>query len=109
MAELSLSDRILSHLCEHYPLSVDKVTTMLPTFIRVLRQHMENMKKALETGDPVTVGKIGHTLKGALLNLGLAELAAIAENIETEGKAANHLIDYADLVEQLQEGLKEIV
>jgi histidine phosphotransfer protein HptB len=109
MAHLSLSDRVICHVRERYQLSVEKIATMLPTFITVLQNHMKSMEKVLEVGEPEGLGKEGHTMKGALLNLGLGDIAEIAETIETEGKAGNRNIDYVDLVAQLRAKLEEIL
>ena len=96
-------------MCDQYQFSIDKVATMLPTFLDVLQNHMRDVESAMEKGEVPSIGKAGHTLKGALLNLGLDDIAQIAKTIETEGLANNRDIDYSALVLQLQVQLEEIL
>lgn len=109
MAKLSLQERVSDHMCKQYQFSIDKVATMLPTFLNVLQNHMRDMESALAQGEVGAIAKVGHTLKGALLNLGLDDVAEIAKTIETEGMADNQDIDYSELVTQLQKQLEEIL
>ncbi len=106
---LSLSDRVICHVREQYGIPMEKVLTMLPTFITVLQNHMRSLEQVLEESDLEAIGKAGHGLKGALLNLGLTEFAALAERIEKEGKAGNQDTDYGGLAAALREKLEEIL
>ncbi len=98
-----------SYVSRHYQLPVEKVTLMLPSFLDVLRNHLNDLENVLADEDPLPLGRVGHTLKGALLNMGLADLAEIAADIEVEGKAGNQNFNYAGLVRKLREGLSEIL
>ncbi len=49
------------------------------------------------------------TIKGAFLNLGLDECAAIALKIEEGGKAGDATVDYEGLILQLERNLKSIL
>ena len=82
---------------------------MLPTFLTTLQSHIDDLENSLDVSETLTIAKAGHKLKGALLNLGLDDSAAIAKRIELEGKADNQDVDYAELVRQLKEKLNEIL
>ncbi len=109
MPQLSLTDRVTSFLGEHYKLSDEKVTDMLPTFLSVLQNHMRDMERVLGQNDVQAIGRLGHTLKGALLNLGLNDFAEIAKSIEIAGKEGSREVDYRGLVVQLKENMSEIL
>ncbi len=109
MVQQSLTDRVSAFLCDYYKLPEEKVADMLPTFLDVLQNHIINMEKTVKEGDIHTIGRVGHTLKGALMNLGLDDFAEIAKTIEKEGKAGRWGVDYSSLVDQLKENLAEIL
>jgi len=109
MPHPSLTDRLTTFLCDYYKLPAEKVADMLPTFLNVLQNHMINMEKSVEEGNIQTIGSAGHTLKGALMNLGLDDFAEIAQIIEREGKAGRSETDYSGLVEQLKKKMAEIL
>ncbi len=109
MTDLSLSDRVEKHVRDFYQLPVEKVAVMLPSFLAVLKNHLNDLEKVLEGGDPIGIGRVGHTLKGALLNLGLAEIAEIAASIEREGESGRTDFDFTEAVSRLKVELKEIL
>ncbi len=109
MTEQSLSKQVETHVCKQYQLPVEKVAVMLPAFLEVLKNHLNDLEKALDGDEPEDIGRVGHTLKGALLNLGLPGIAEIAANIEREGKLGRKNFDFAEPVAQLREKLKEIL
>jgi len=76
---------------------------MIPGMVATLASHMDNLEKAFYADDLEQLGKAGHTMKGALLNLGLSECAEIAFEIERNGKSAEHSTDYQALVSSLRE------
>ena len=73
---------IREHLGSAYLLSEDKIDTVLPAFLDTLLTHMLRLEKNLAHNDLELLAKSGHVLKGALLNLGLHELADMAYAIE---------------------------
>ncbi|MBU1138456.1 MAG: Hpt domain-containing protein [Proteobacteria bacterium] len=87
----------------------DTVDAMLPAFLTTLQNHMQNLEDALALNDPATLGRLGHALKGALLNLGLDDLADIAHTIEIEGKSGSSDADYASMVIRLKVKMAEIL
>lgn len=102
MSAQQLLDHIRGYLGEQFQLSPDQVKEMLPSFISILATHMDNLERSLGAGDPLIIGKAGHTIKGALLNLGLAEYAELALIIEEKGKSGDSSTDYSALVASLR-------
>ncbi|MGB3210139.1 MAG: Hpt domain-containing protein [Desulforhopalus sp.] len=95
-------ETIKAHLAEQFNLSADQIEMMLPSFMATLGTHMQNLEDALAENNPAALGKIGHTIKGAFLNLGLEDCASIALRIEERGKAGDRDINYQKLVEDLR-------
>ena len=95
-------ERIRTYLIEQFSLSEDQIEMMLPSFLAALDSHMRNLEAALEKNNPLLIGKAGHTLKGAFLNLGLGECATVALRIEERGKQGDTTIDYRGLMDDLR-------
>ena len=102
-------DQIKSYLSRQFSLGEDQVSEMLPGFILTLSAHMTNLEKALASGDLEALGKSGHTIKGAFLNLGLTKCAEIALQIERKCKDGDLSADYAGLVADLREKIDIII
>lgn len=90
------------HLTEQFHLPMDQIDMLLPSFITTLGTHMSNLENALAENNPVQLGKIGHTIKGAFLNLGLQDCAQIALLIEEKGRHGGALADFKILIEELR-------
>ncbi|HFQ89032.1 MAG TPA: Hpt domain-containing protein [Desulfobulbus sp.] len=73
---------IRDHLASAYLLTEEKIDAVLPAFLDTLLAHMLRLEKNLADNDLEQLAKSGHVLKGALLNLGLHELADMAHAIE---------------------------
>jgi len=93
---------ISDHLHKAYMLSEEKIQEVMPRFLDTLGAHLENIEPPLETNNLSELGKAGHTLKGALLNLGLLNLADIACRIEKQCNAGDETTDYQTMVKELQ-------
>lgn len=104
----SATEQIKLHLAHQFHLPEEQIDLMLPNFIATLGSHLENLQKALDEKDPVALGKSGHTIKGAFLNLGLTECADVALTIEKMGKAGDTDTDYRTLINTLAEKLEPI-
>jgi HPt (histidine-containing phosphotransfer) domain-containing protein len=109
MSARQLSDRIRLFLCEQFQLTPDQVAEMMPNFIATLSVHMENLERSLAADDPLVIGKAGHTIKGALLNLGLTDYAELAYAIEKMGKGGDRSADYKALVANLRRLITPLV
>jgi HPt (histidine-containing phosphotransfer) domain-containing protein len=97
---------IRDHLRNAYMLNDEKIRTFLPQFLNTLLTHLDNLQAPLQANNLSEMSKAGHTLKGALLNLGLSELAEIAYNIELQGKARHTTADYQAMLQQLQREIR---
>ena len=93
---------IKAYLEEQFNLPAEQIEMLLPSFIATLGSHMQSLEDALEEKNPASIGKVGHTIKGAFLNLGLLDCASIALRIEERGKAGDHGANYQQLVEDLR-------
>ena len=102
-------NQIKSYLFNQFSLSEEQVSEMLPSFITTLSGHMTNLEKAFANGNLEVLGKSGHTIKGAFLNLGLADCAEIALQIERQGKEGDLSTDYARLVADLRKKIDVII
>lgn len=102
-------DRIKKHLAEQFNLPPEQIELLMPSFIATLKAHMQNLQKVLEGDNPLAIGEMGHTIKGAFLNLGLDDCAAIALRIEQRGKAGDRRANYQQMFEQLRDTLHPII
>lgn len=93
---------IKSYLKEQFNLPDEQIELLMPSFLETLATHMQNLESALEEDNPALLGKLGHTIKGAFLNLGLDDCATIALKIEKSGKAGDMSINYKQLVGELR-------
>ncbi len=109
MSKQQRIEQIQSFLCERFHLPREQVTEMLPNFISALSSHMNNLDGALQSGDLVQLGRAGHTLKGALLNLGLDDCVDIALQIEQKGKAQDNSADYQSMLNELKQNLQVLI
>ncbi|MGI6657423.1 MAG: Hpt domain-containing protein [Desulfobulbus sp.] len=74
--------RIHTHLKTAYLLDEEKIETMMPVFIATLRAHMNRLVELAENDNQEQLAKASHAVKGALLNIGLTDLAKTAQSIE---------------------------
>ncbi|GEM_PF-334258 len=102
-------ESIRLHLTQQFNLPLEQIDMLLPTFIATLGTHMGNLEKALAENNPVLLGKVGHTIKGAFLNLGLPDCAQIALTIEEKGRQGGSLTDFKKLVEDLRLLIKPVL
>lgn len=98
-------DHIRVHLAKQFNLPAEQIEELMPSFIATLQAHMQSLQKAVAAADPPLIGKVGHTIKGAFLNLGLEDCAAIALHMEQRGKAGDDATNYQQLFEKLQDTL----
>ncbi|PHR28986.1 MAG: hypothetical protein COA36_04705 [Desulfotalea sp.] len=100
---------IRKYLSEQFHLSLEQVDSMMPSFVSTLASHMDMLENALAANDLILIGKAGHTIKGAFLNLGLAECAKIAIDIEESSKAGDCNTDYRSKVDSLHRLLEGVL
>ena len=102
-------EQIEAHLMEKFHLPREQVMEMMPNFLVALASHMEKIERAVEVGDLAEIGRAGHTMKGALLNLGLDDCVDIALEIEQRGKQLDTTADYQMLNDKLHKELKALL
>ncbi|MGE5478372.1 MAG: Hpt domain-containing protein [Bacteroidales bacterium] len=81
-------------------LGAEDFADLITRFFQQLPELTERIVTAMRAGDAVAVGKAGHTLKGAAINLGFVRLSADAHRIELAGKGGNAQV--ADLLDILR-------
>lgn len=99
---------IHEHMKSSYLLDDEKIRTILPGFLNTLQQQLQIVEQCLDKGDLAALGTAGHTLKGALLNLGLFELADVAYSIEKQGKQQTADVDYSAMINYLKQNIELI-
>ena len=98
-------ERIKEHLKGAYLLSDAKATAMLPIFIATLESHVDQLATLAGSGDMQQLSRAGHTIKGALLNIGLTDLAAIAHALEKNCVNGSCSPTSQELIAQLQSAI----
>jgi len=100
---------IRTHLRSAYLLPEEKIDTLLPRFLESLQALLHNLEQALETGPQENQTRSCHALKGALLNLGLRELAAIASTLEQNCRNPDPQFNSARITNELKEEIQKII
>ena len=90
------------HLKTAYLLSDEKTATMIPVFVSTLRTHVNRLAELAACGDMQQLSRASHAVKGALLNMGLADLAATAHTLEIHCQSGDCSFDYQALIADLQ-------
>ncbi len=89
------------HLKTAYLLSDEKTATMIPVFLTTLQSHVDRLAELAAGDDMHQLSRTSHAVKGALLNMGLADLAQTAYTIEQQCRDGNRTFDYQTLVAEL--------
>ena len=100
---------IREHLSTAYLLPEEKIETVLPRFLASLQDLIQDLERTAGAESREALGRAGHTMKGALLNLGLKELAAIAFVLEQSSRAADLEQDYAQVIAELKKEISKFV
>lgn len=101
-------DNITAHLVSEFELSQEQIDEVLPLFVETIQSHMKELEECLQDSDFVAMKKVGHTMKGALLNLGVNDLADLASQIELYPLGTNGNNDCKDIVESLKVKINHI-
>jgi len=96
---------IREHMKTSYLLEDDKINAILPRFLASLESHLQTLEEMEAEENLSGLGVTGHKVKGALLNLGLFELADTASIIEQQGKQLDHDTDYPSLIAHLKHSI----
>ena len=103
-----LLQQIISHMKVQFNLPEEQISTMIPPFLETLEEHLLLLEQAIVTGSLEETGRVAHTLKGALLNLGLFQCAETTQTIEASAKAGSDRADYRALLAELKTSLREL-
>lgn len=85
---------------------------ILDMFLKQAPESISEIKASLEKGDPITMWKAAHKLKGTCLNIGAKKMAEICKEIESKGRNSQLMglqglsiqleMDYKATVEELK-------
>lgn len=98
----------IDEITEHLGIEKEEVIEFLHDFLDYSEsEDLSGLEEALNTGDSSEVGRRGHSIKGAALNLKLTEVAELAGQIEKKG-LANDMEEVPELTAKLKDKLKGI-
>jgi histidine phosphotransfer protein HptB len=106
---ITYKQKIRTHLHSAYLLSEERIDALLPRYLASLRDLMHTLDHIAETASPEETSRAGHALKGALLTLGLTDLAEKVNIIEQKCKSGGHESECAGLISELKEEIAGIV
>jgi len=117
MNKILLQD-VRSYIMDSYGLSDVETMKVLNTYGQVLGETLSQLKESVNNKNNAVAGRHAHSLKGALLNLGLAELAHEASRLEKEfhkgveeehfQRVDNFFVILQDIATTIQVGSSEI-
>lgn len=100
-------EKIRAHLQEQFGLSMEQIDDLLPLFLKTLNGYLAEVEAALTSADLKLLCRRAHTMKGALLNLGLHDGAELAKEIESKTRTGDKNHDYVLMVARLRAGLDD--
>jgi HPt (histidine-containing phosphotransfer) domain-containing protein len=99
---------IKNHLRCAYLLTDERIDELMPRFIATLVSLVHDLEKITIDNNFKDINRIGHTMKGALLNLGLQQLAEKAYGIEKIDPSETEQQLVAQLVDELKKEIEKI-
>ncbi len=102
-------EMIKAHIRRQFGLADEQIEEMLPSFLDTLSRYVKELETAFAADDREAVGRVSHTTKGALLNLGLDDQAALAKDIELRTRAGDNLMELKSTFKSLQAGLEQLL
>jgi len=85
--EKSMEQRVKKHLCQAYGLGMNDVEELYELGCQTVLDTRGRLEGAFSRNDIHELTEASHMLKGALFNMGLAELGEMARKLELAGKA----------------------
>ncbi|MBO9102286.1 response regulator [Rhizobium sp. K1/93] len=86
-------------------LGEDVFQELLQTFFTDANAILASLHEALSTGDHDRIKRMLHSLNGAAINVGLADIAATSNRLETEAPSAKHIDELASVIRQRRRAL----
>ncbi len=77
----------LKALAEKVDLEEAEYQELIDLFLQTTARHLDQLKKAIETGDSGKVVESAHSIKGSAASLGLTAISGVAKGIEANAKA----------------------
>lgn len=108
VTQANTKEAIKRHFQDHYELEDNQIEQLLATSIQSLQEQLELTRTAIKKRDITTIAMTTHTLKGNLLNLGMKQQAALAEEIESKAKTGKD-INYKQAVDALEKELHDLL
>lgn len=103
------ADVLRKHFKSNYDLEGDQVDLMLESSSQSLKKSLAGLYEALDQENNLEeLAKLGHNVKGVLLNMGELEWAEVAKKIELAA-AAGKKTNYRSMVEHIHEGVKGVL
>jgi HPt (histidine-containing phosphotransfer) domain-containing protein len=109
MPEFQAREAVRAHMKKQFGLTTEQIDSMLPSFMDTLAGYLEDLGTHFATRDQAEVGRVAHTTKGALLNLGLHEQAELAKHIELHAKAGSELVELEPTLKKLRTALEPLL
>ncbi|MFZ5798107.1 MAG: Hpt domain-containing protein [Desulfobulbaceae bacterium] len=100
---------IRAHLSTAYLLPEEKIDFVLPRFLQSLQNLVLELDRVAETESLESVSRSGHAIKGALLNLGLRDLATLAFALEENSRKGDFAGDCTSIIAELKGEIAKIV
>ncbi len=94
---------IQQHLSDRFGLPEEQLESLLPDFFRAISGHQTVLEQSLKDQDADALCKAAHKYKGALANLGLAQAADLALQIELATKAGQVNKEYVKISAAIRE------
>lgn len=108
MQHSEYQQQIRDHLRQAYLLSEDRIDEVMPGFMATLKSMMQDLEQLSRKQNIEAINKTGHALKGALLNLGLHDIADIAYCIEKFKSFESEETELAEYIDRLREEMDKI-
>ncbi|MFZ5774747.1 MAG: PAS domain S-box protein [Thermodesulfobacteriota bacterium] len=103
------AEAVKDHLRQKYRLPEANVEHLFQIARDTLSEYVGLLEEAVGQGDFSAMAKYSHTIKGELLQLGLAAWAELALVMERGARAEATEIGYAELIARLRAGLRELL
>lgn len=100
---------IKDHLRTSYLLTDEKIEAVLPRFLETIKTLMAELEELAVSEKDSMLSRTGHAMKGALLNLGLHDLAGKAFAIEKHREICDPQRDCMQLVAELKQEINKII
>lgn len=103
------TEKLREHFSTTYRLKDDQIDMMLASTSKSLNASLRALYEALDEGGNLNeVSRLGHSVKGLLLNMGEPQWAEFARELENSA-AKGESRDYRKLVECIHRGVEKIL